>query len=73
MTHGDESKKNRVTPAPGDFPGAGGATAGTGERASAEGRLQFLLCHTLACLMGRDLRSCFECELFPCDKLKSGA
>lgn len=35
-----------------------------------EPQLRFLLCHTLSCLMEKDLRSCFECDDFPCVKLQ---
>ncbi|OPY57037.1 MAG: hypothetical protein A4E55_01853 [Pelotomaculum sp. PtaU1.Bin035] len=35
-----------------------------------EGRLQFYLCYTLDCIMEKGIRSCFECDDFPCSKLR---
>ncbi|OPX87050.1 DUF3795 domain-containing protein [Pelotomaculum sp. PtaB.Bin117] len=35
-----------------------------------EGRLRFLLCRTLDCIIEKDIRSCFECDEFPCQKLQ---
>lgn len=35
-----------------------------------EERLRFLLCRTLDCIIEKDIRSCFECDEFPCLKLQ---
>ncbi len=34
------------------------------------GRLRFHLCVTLSCLMEKNIRSCFECDEFPCPKVQ---
>ncbi len=36
----------------------------------AEGRLRFYLCRTLDCIMEKNIRSCYECDEFPCSKLQ---
>ncbi len=35
-----------------------------------EGRLRFYLCRTLDCIMEKNIRSCYECDEFPCPKLQ---
>ncbi len=35
-----------------------------------KGRLRFYLCQTLGCLMEKNIRSCYECDEFPCPKVQ---
>jgi len=35
-----------------------------------KGRLRFYLCQTLDCLIEKNIRSCFECDDFPCPKVQ---
>lgn len=58
------------TQPPGSQPGEKNETAGESNQTQPDGRLHFFLCNTLGCLMERDLRSCFECDDFPCAKLR---
>ncbi|KAF1084450.1 putative S-adenosyl-L-methionine-dependent methyltransferase [Sporotomaculum syntrophicum] len=35
-----------------------------------KGRLRFHLCQTLSCLMEKNIRSCYECDEFPCPEVQ---
>ncbi|MCG9967022.1 DUF3795 domain-containing protein [Pelotomaculum terephthalicicum JT] len=58
------------TQPPGAHPGEENETADEINQAKPDSPLQFYLCNTLGCLMERELRSCFECDDFPCAKLR---
>ena len=35
-----------------------------------EGKLTFNICQTLSCLIEKNIKSCYECDEFPCAKVK---